>query len=262
MEAWMMDDENGARQPFSSWSNEGWSDTRIAEGRLEFGGHAGTAYIKVTATHEPGETAKVYLAEVTVSAPSGNLPAPKIISGLWYAGNDLNFEVDPGTNAEWYNIEGIWKTEDYAFLYSTPGNKENRRFFNYDANDLDGSGIDIRISAAAEGYNDVTTGVILQPIDTTNVLRLPSGLTKIEAEAFNNLQNVKSVIIPDGVTFIGKDAFTECYNLRTVQMPNSSTQISIDSDAFIKENVTIYGYAGSFAETWAKQNGISFVYID
>ncbi len=114
---------------------------------------------------------------------------------------------------------------------------------------------------------------------------IPDGVTTIEDETFNNCQSLNKVIIPDSVTSIGKSAFNLCKSLTEINIPNSVT--SIESEAFtycsalskitigsgmtnIAGNTfykcsnlkTIYGHAGTYAETWANDNGYTFVAID
>ncbi len=61
-----------------------------------------------------------------------------------------------------------------------------------------------------------------------SVLRLPSGLQRIEQEAFENL-TCEAVIVPAGCTYIGSHAFRGCSNLRYVRIP---ARIEIEPDAF------------------------------
>lgn len=64
-------------------------------------------------------------------------------------------------------------------------------------------------------------------------------------------------VIPDGVTGIGYYAFDTDYNLWTVVIPASVT--SIDKWAFVERGgMCIKGYTGSYAETYANENGFPF----
>lgn len=86
---------------------------------------------------------------------------------------------------------------------------------------------------------------------------LPASLTAIEAEAFSG-GAFTCVIVPETVTEIGAQAFANCPNLRCVDIRGAQTVIA--PSAF--EGVTdlmILAPAGSAAETWADQHGVSFL---
>ena len=67
---------------------------------------------------------------------------------------------------------------------------------------------------------------------------LPSTCTTVENNAFLNCSSLKSVTIPSGVTAIGGEAFSGC------------------------ENLVIYCEKGSYALTYAKENGVDYVVTD
>ena len=48
---------------------------------------------------------------------------------------------------------------------------------------------------------------------------IPEGTTTIEAQAFENCIELKSVVIPEGVTEIGYKAFCGCSSLRSIEIP-------------------------------------------
>ena len=111
-------------------------------------------------------------------------------------------------------------------------------------------------------------------------ISLPSSLTSIGDSAFTNCWILKNISIPESVTFIGAGAFGGCCSLETISIPNgvtsigdgtfwactALTSISIpDSVTFIGENafgecpnLTLTVSAGSYAETYAKENNISY----
>ncbi len=71
-------------------------------------------------------------------------------------------------------------------------------------------------------------------------------------------EKIISVAIDEGVTSVGDYAFEECCNLKEVTIPKSVTRIGEDSLSSLL-TITIYCYNGSTAETYAIENGYTFV---
>ena len=98
--------------------------------------------------------------------------------------------------------------------------------------------------------------------ENLNNVTIPDSVTSIGAGAFEYCDSLTSVIISEGITSIGDTAFYGCYSLTSVAIPKSV--ITIGRDAFdgcaedSSEEFTIYGYKGSYAETYAKENGFNF----
>ena len=88
-------------------------------------------------------------------------------------------------------------------------------------------------------------------------IKLPSMLSDIGTSAFWQCGSLKSVTIPGNVTEISDRAFAYCTALDEVTIPESVETIS-DSAFNGSTSVTIYGVAGSYAETFAKNNSIKF----
>ena len=112
-------------------------------------------------------------------------------------------------------------------------------------------------------------------------LIIPDSVTSIENGAFSDLWGIKGkLIIPDSVTSIGFNAFFGCRGLTgDLIIPDSVTSIegwafyecfSLSGTAYVPESVTyigeqalktiktIYGTKDSYAEYYAKENGIKF----
>ena len=119
-----------------------------------------------------------------------------------------------------------------------------------------------------------------EPMQDVPELVLPSTLTTIDDNAFNLYLKVKDVQIPYGVTTIGNHAFSDCYQIENIVLPGTVKKIgdeafsvcdslnSITIPASVTEigkslahsysGVSIFGYTGSTAESYAKENNYAF----
>ena len=87
---------------------------------------------------------------------------------------------------------------------------------------------------------------------------LGTGLTAIPEGCFANCPSLKEIVLPYRMQTIGAKAFNACTALTDVTMPRSVT--TIGSQAFsYPAKMTIYGIAGTYAETYANDNSIKFV---
>ncbi len=89
-------------------------------------------------------------------------------------------------------------------------------------------------------------------------IKISEGLRSIGKAAFYGCTGLTSVKIPGSVTSIGEGVFTNCSNLISIELPKSVINIG---DWAIGKSVDIYGESGSYAETWAQQNGNTFIPI-
>ena len=111
-------------------------------------------------------------------------------------------------------------------------------------------------------YDGYTVGAlrwgVLQQCDTLTKVTVEARVPEIPRAAFQNCDLLVEVTLPDSVTSIAANAFRWCYALKDVYIPASVT--SIDATAFDEcpADLTIHGYAGSYAETYANENGIAF----
>ncbi len=94
--------------------------------------------------------------------------------------------------------------------------------------------------------------------DSLRSIKLPADLKELRSEAFTNCTSLESIELPEGLTKIDDLVFSGCSSLRTVIIPDTVT--AIYNDAFLGcDKLTIYGKKGSYAENYAKINGIPFV---
>lgn len=90
--------------------------------------------------------------------------------------------------------------------------------------------------------NEVFTG--------TPATVIPTSVTSIGANAFDNNNNLKTFVIPDHVTNIGMSAFSACYTLRILTIGKGVK--TIDKDAFrsCERTDTVFCYADPATLTW------------
>lgn len=108
----------------------------------------------------------------------------------------------------------------------------------------------------ADGF-EIEDGVLVTYSGTAKHVVIPSGVTEIGEEAFYYCGSLRSVVIPEGVTVIGDWAFGDDEELLGVSIPESVTEIG--SNAFSGcDKLTIFGKAGSYAQTYAEKRDIPF----
>ncbi len=107
-------------------------------------------------------------------------------------------------------------------------------------------------------------------------VNIPDSVTSIGVRAFKYCESLTSVTIPDSVVSLGDMAFFGCKALKDVYIPSSIKKIqeetfydNIDGDEedFNDDtrgplDLTIHGYRGSYAETYAKKYGFKFSPLD
>lgn len=94
--------------------------------------------------------------------------------------------------------------------------------------------------------------------DTLKDVTLGNGITSISKRLFENCDIIESVTIPYWVTTIGADVFKNCVKFNSITIPRATT--SAQESAFSYPSaLTIYGVAGTYAETFASEIGATFV---
>ena len=91
------------------------------------------------------------------------------------------------------------------------------------------------------------------------VFKLPTSLQIIEDEAFEGTALV-AVDLPETVEEIGDRAFANIPSLRILKIPDNTKRIGTKIVAG-SNNVTIAAALGSYARSWAQENGVPFAPI-
>lgn len=91
---------------------------------------------------------------------------------------------------------------------------------------------------------------------------IPDGVTSIGSCTFYNCTFLSSVVIPDSVTSIDIRAFEGCETLTSVNIPESVTQILDDAFLNLPPTLTITVTPGSYAEQYAINNNIPYIFAD
>ena len=93
---------------------------------------------------------------------------------------------------------------------------------------------EFKVSASSESFKtidgvlftkDGKTLVCYPPAKTYTAYSIPSGVTSIDAWAFEDCTVLINVTIPESVTEIGSYTFTTCTSLKSVNIPNGVTQL-------------------------------------
>ena len=94
--------------------------------------------------------------------------------------------------------------------------------------------------------------------DSLSDVSLGTGITEIPQYAFYGCPSLQKVTIPYRVTEISGYAFANCTGLTEITIPQSVTTIASTAFSY-PDKLTIYGVAGSYAETYANDHSIKFV---
>ena len=118
-----------------------------------------------------------------------------------------------------------------------------------------------------DGVTRIATCAFASCWNLTEIV-FPDTLETIGEGAFFDCRSLGEVVLPDGVITIMREAFAWCSSLTSITIPRSVTYIYCSDDYnkftdFIRTpNLTIKGYSGSYAQSFALYNGIPFIALD
>lgn len=127
--------------------------------------------------------------------------------------------------------------------------KTSVSFFSQKDDALDGS-------LGSVSVNAVSSAITIRE-EESSLFRIPSDTQTVEKEAFTGCDFSTAYLNNGRLVSIESRAFAECAHLRKVYISESTTSIAEDAFEDVGD-LTIYGKKGSYAELYAKQNGIQF----
>lgn len=179
------------------------------------------------------------------------------------------------TDMRW-DTDLFWEEEGstYGYLFSRIGDKLEKITV--------ASGNTRYASVDGVLYNKEKTKLVCFPKAKTGTFKIPDGVTELgsgyfaafvdsrltsitipnsvtKTNDFSGCRNLTSITLPESVTDIG-DGFHDCTSLASITVLNR--KLPLYNYHGIRKEITIYGYSGSTAETFAKENGNPFVALD
>lgn len=126
------------------------------------------------------------------------------------------------------------------------------------------------ISPYSFGYNSIVKAVrvpdsvteisdfVFGTNEKLEVVILGSGVKSLGQSSFMSCTNLRELVLNDGLEKIDTFALSGCESLKRLYVPGSVSEIGINAIFAVHEDFVMVGTAGSVAESYAKENGITF----
>lgn len=170
--------------------------------------------------------------------------------------------IDTGAFVNAYNLRKVTIGKGYTTVPQTRG-----AFGGYNLEE-------IQVDPANTGLRDIDgvlfskDGTILLDYPSSragSTYTVPEGTEKLLPYSFCFCPNLTEVVLPEGLKTMDT-ALWACQSLKTVTIPRSITSLEKNAIGYLNgapvEGFTVKGYSGSYAEAYAKENGLTFVPID
>lgn len=183
-----------------------------------------------------------------VSLPEGL----KIIGNSAFVNSALETITIPSTveNIEMWAFIDCVNLKDVTFLCDAPTVGEDAFYGTVWTNNL----------SEGPNYINSTFYSYVGTITESETIVVKDGTKKLAHGAFYYQRNLTSVVLPESLELIDDSSFYGCSALTTITIPKNVTSIS--ESAFKNSGLTtVNGVAGSYAETFASNNGYTFVEI-
>ena len=169
--------------------------------------------------------------------------------------------IDTGAFVNAYNLRKVTIGKGYTTVPQTRG-----AFGGYNLEE-------IQVDPANTGLRDIDgvlfskDGTILLDYPSSrpgSTYTVPEGTEKLLPYSFCFCPNLTEVVLPEGLKTMDT-ALWACQSLKTVTIPRSITSLEKNAIGYLNgapvEGFTVKGYSGSYAEAYAKENGLTFVPI-
>lgn len=123
--------------------------------------------------------------------------------------------------------------------------------------------------AEANGDFEIENGKLTKYTGKGGDVVIPKGVTRIGNDAFRNCEKLKSISIPESVTYVKipsgvksleAGVFFRCSNLTGIDIPSSVKKMGYGVFRQCNRQLVITCKSGSYAEQYAKDNGIKYNY--
>lgn len=98
---------------------------------------------------------------------------------------------------------------------------------------------------------------IFYDCDSLTDVALGNGITQIPESGFEHCDKLEKIVLPYRIKKIGDSAFKNCIAFTAITIPRATASIG-NSVFSYPSKMTIYGVAGTYAETYAADNSIKF----
>lgn len=93
-------------------------------------------------------------------------------------------------------------------------------------------------------------------------IEIPNSVSEIGGDAFRECNRIQKIVIPQSVSYIGSTAFFNCSSLKKATIYNNSVGFGKNVFSGCNSDFKLYGYLDSTSQTYAGENGHSFVALD
>ena len=198
---------------------------------------------------------------VKVCDAENNIEMEYGYGNMWIDGKVITDKTYTLTDEEWERLEkltDITNIDPIEYMYFSDNVTEIDYQFS--------PGIYPQLKVIDFGSSLEKIGEYAFEYSATDRIYFSDSLKEIGEGAFRNCDNLYTVAIPENVETIGDYAFMDCNSLDNMVILSRNAVFGEKCMGYLypdeddlKSDITIRGYAGSTAETYALENGLNFI---